>query len=147
MDDEEYEAAITSFERVIKIGGECSSVRLVARGHSGLGWAFFHLERWEQAAAPLTKSIELRPGAEEYTFLGIVHAKLGDESAAEASFRSAIDLDPGYDEAMYNLACSLRNRDRDEAQKWFQKALKLDPEAYAEDAYYFEEGGSEKDDT
>ena len=70
-----------------------------------------------------------------------------DESAAEASYRNAINLEPGCVEAIGNLAGLLWDRDYDEAKKLYKQALELDPEEYAQYANFFEEGGSEKDDT
>ncbi len=63
-----------------------------------------------------------------YTNLGIVCRKMGDERAAENSFKKAVEADPGYLPPRLDLArLYLAQGKRDEARAQAEHVLRLDP--------------------
>jgi Flp pilus assembly protein TadD len=73
-----------------------------------LGTLLTAARRWEEAAAHLRSSIELRPGhSDAHNNLGVALRGLGRLDEAIDAFRQAVALDPSNDAAVQNLSETL----------------------------------------
>jgi Tfp pilus assembly protein PilF len=77
----------------------------------------------EEAVALFTKSLELRPTAEAYTFRGWAYSFAGRLDEAIEECRKAIATDPGFGNPYNDIGCYLMEQDKpDEAVPWFEQA-------------------------
>jgi len=94
-----------------------------------LGLLYLSIGRLEDALVWLKRATKVRRSQESaaaHYNLGLVYRRLGDETAAEKSYREALRLKPGYIEARYNLALlRMRNRQYDQAVADFEKVAAL----------------------
>ncbi len=66
-----------------------------AEAQYGLGWSFYHLDRFEDALEPLLIAINLKPNlGAAYFSLGETHAALGEFEKAIDEFKETIHLIP-----------------------------------------------------
>jgi len=93
------------------------------------------LELWEEGTARLlagelseaislyTRSLELCPTAEAYTFRGWAYSFSGDLDEAIEECRKAIATDPTFGNPYNDIGCYLIEKgDLVEAERWFEKA-------------------------
>lgn len=93
------------------------------------------LELWEEGTARLlagdlaeaialfTRSLETRPTAEAYTFLGWAYSFAGRLDDAIVECRKAIATDPAFGNPYNDIGCYLMEQGRwDEAIPWFESA-------------------------
>ncbi|WP_146237347.1 tetratricopeptide repeat protein [Deinococcus yavapaiensis] len=68
--------------------------------------------------------------AEAQNVLGVIHAVLGDEASARASFDRALEIDPRHDRALTNIGnLFLERGELSEAEAYYRRALALNPDA------------------
>lgn len=80
---------------------------------------------FKQAIELYTRSIEVFPTAEAYTFRGWTYSFLGDYDRAIAECLEAIKTDPDFGNPYNDIGAYLIEQDKwDEAMPWFQKAMK-----------------------
>lgn len=80
---------------------------------------------FQQAIDLYTRSIELFPTAEAYTFRGWTYSFLGDYDRAIAECLEAIKADPDFGNPYNDIGAYLIEQDKwEEAIPWFQKAMK-----------------------
>lgn len=88
----------------------------------------YHLQlngKLNEAIALYTRSIEIFPTAEAYTFRGWSYSFLGDYSRAIDECLQAIALDPSYGNPYNDIGAYLIEQGRwAEAAEWLQKALR-----------------------
>jgi tetratricopeptide (TPR) repeat protein len=78
----------------------------------------------EEAIALYTRSIELFPTAEGYTFRGWTYSFQGRIEEAIAECKKAIEVDPTFGNPYNDIGAYLVEQDRlDEAIPWFERAL------------------------
>lgn len=95
---------------------------------NGLGLAQFHLNRIEPARAAYLKCLALHdPCAEAYNNLGNLHAKTGDEAAAERAYRDAAQRSPKDPDILFNLGEFLFNRRHPDCERVLRRVVELDP--------------------
>ena len=79
----------------------------------------------EKAIALYTKSIEIHPTAEAYTFRGWARSSTADYQAAIEDCHHAIDLDPEFGNPYNDIgAYYIEQKEPDEAIPWLRMALK-----------------------
>jgi Tfp pilus assembly protein PilF len=85
-----------------------------------------HMERdLERAVELYTKSIELSPSAEAYTFRGWAYNHMGRTDDAIAECRKAIEIDPDFGNPYNDIGAYLMAKgELDEAIEWFERAKK-----------------------
>jgi len=100
------------------------------RGHIGLGNAYEHRGRLNEAAGEYKTASMLRPDyAETHNKLGTVYEHLGRLDEAAREYKTALALKPDYAEAHNNLGIAYKDLGRlEEALREFQIALKLKPD-------------------
>ena len=77
----------------------------------------------ERAVQLYTRSIELSPTAEAYTFRGWAYSSLGRTDDALAECRKAIEVDPDFGNPYNDIGVYLMaKKELDEAVEWFEKA-------------------------
>jgi len=85
----------------------------------------------EEAIRLFTRSLELLPTAEAYTFRGWAYPFEGRLDDAIEECRKAIATDPGFGNPYNDIGCYLMQKgDLDEAESWFEqakKALRYEP--------------------
>ena len=83
-----------------------------------------HLEGdLERAVELYTKSIELSPTAEAYTFRGWAYSRMGRTDDAVAECHKAIAVDPDFGNPYNDIGAYLLAKGQlDEAEGWFEKA-------------------------
>ena len=85
----------------------------------------------EEAIRLFTRSLELLPTAEAYTFRGWAYSFEGRLDDAIEECRKAIATDPGFGNPYNDIGCYLMQKgDLDEAVSWFEqakKALRYEP--------------------
>jgi Tfp pilus assembly protein PilF len=78
---------------------------------------------FEEAVALFTKSLELRPTAEAYTFRGWAYSFAGRLDEAIEECRKAIATDPAFGNPYNDIGCYLMEQGNlDEAVSWFEQA-------------------------
>ena len=95
---------------------------------TSLGWAFINANRFEEAAVPLRKAVELTPDFGEAQFLlGCVLQKQSKLNEAADRFRKALASDGRNAAAHLNLGLILMaRREYADARREFDRALDLD---------------------
>lgn len=79
---------------------------------------------FQQAIELYSRSIELFPTAEAYTFRGWAYSFLGDYDRAIADCQEAIRVDPDFGNPYNDIGAYLIEQDKwDEAIPWFHKAM------------------------
>ncbi len=93
--------------------------------------------RYQQAAENFKKAIAIKPSGPYYNNLGEVQVKMGDVTAAIASYAQAAQADPTHAaQYYYNEGAVLTNTGKvDDAIQAFDKAIQADPTKA--DAYYW----------
>jgi Tfp pilus assembly protein PilF len=77
----------------------------------------------ERAVELYTRSIELSPTAEAYTFRGWAYSGMGRTDDAVAECRKAIEVDPDFGNPYNDIGAYLIAKGQlDEAVEWFEKA-------------------------
>jgi Tfp pilus assembly protein PilF len=77
----------------------------------------------ERAVELYTRSIELSPTAEAYTFRGWVYYSMGRTDDAVTECRKAIEVDPDFGNPYNDIGAYLLDKGQlDEAVEWFEKA-------------------------
>ena len=77
----------------------------------------------EEAVALFTKSLELRPTAEAYTFRGWAYSFAGRLDEAIEECRKAIATDPAFGNPYNDIGCYLMEQGKpDDAVPWFERA-------------------------
>jgi Tfp pilus assembly protein PilF len=77
----------------------------------------------EEAIRLFTRSLELLPTAEAYTFRGWAYSFEGRLDDAIEECRKAIATDPGFGNPYNDIGCYLMQKgDLDEAETWFDRA-------------------------
>ncbi len=118
-----FDAALDSFKRAIELDAN------QPLAYTGMGAVAADTGDYETAEECFQKSIDLKPLACRYVFLGDVQHRLNKIEKAECSFLEALRIDPEYEEAMYNLAHLLRDKGKEQvAISLFKKAIEIDPD-------------------
>ena len=79
---------------------------------------------YQQAIELYTRSIEIFPTAEAYTFRGWAYSFLGNYARAIAECLEAIKVDPEFGNPYNDIGAYLIEQEKwDEAIPWFQKAM------------------------
>ncbi len=85
----------------------------------------------EEAVALFTRSLEVRPTAEAYTFRGWAYSFTGRLDDAIEECRKAIATDPAFGNPYNDIGCYLMEQGKlDEAVSWFEqakRALRYEP--------------------
>ncbi len=85
----------------------------------------------EEAVALFTRSLEVRPTAEAYTFRGWAYSFAGRLDDAIEECRKAIATDPAFGNPYNDIGCYLMQQGKlDEAVSWFEqakRALRYEP--------------------
>jgi len=85
----------------------------------------------EEAVALFTRSLEVRPTAEAYTFRGWAYSFAGRLDDAIEECRKAIATDPAFGNPYNDIGCYLMEQGKlDEAVPWFEqakRALRYEP--------------------
>ncbi len=85
----------------------------------------------EEAVALFTRSLEVRPTAEAYTFRGWAYSFAGRLDDAIEECRKAIATDPAFGNPYNDIGCYLMEQGKlDEAISWFEqakRALRYEP--------------------
>ena len=85
----------------------------------------------EEAVALFTRSLEVRPTAEAYTFRGWAYSFTGRLDDAIEECRKAIATDPAFGNPYNDIGCYLMEQGKlDEAVTWFEqakRALRYEP--------------------
>jgi Tfp pilus assembly protein PilF len=77
----------------------------------------------EEAVALFTRSLEVRPTAEAYTFRGWAYSFAGRLDDAIEECRKAIATDPAFGNPYNDIGCYLMEQGKlDEAAPWFERA-------------------------
>jgi tetratricopeptide (TPR) repeat protein len=100
------------------------------RGHIGLGNAYEHLGRLDEAAREYKTASAFKPDyAETHNKLGTVYEHLGRFGEAAREYKTALTLKPDYAEAHNNLGIVYKDLGRlEESLREFQISLKLKPD-------------------
>jgi len=79
----------------------------------------------EEAIRLFTRSLEIAPTAEAYTFRGWAYSFAGHLDEAIEECRKAIATDPGFGNPYNDIGCYLMEKGKlDEAVSWFERAKK-----------------------
>ena len=112
-----YEEALERYRGVLEIKPESVAA------HTGIGYALFHLKRFEEAIDSLARSVALVPespaAADGHVAIGQASMELGREEAAAEHYARALAIDPRNTKALDALAV-LRFR-----QQHYEEALHL----------------------
>ena len=78
---------------------------------------------WDEAVSLFTRSLELQPTAEAYTFRGWAYSFAGRVEDAIEECRKAIATDPSFGNPYNDIGCYLMEQGKlDEAVPWFEQA-------------------------
>jgi putative PEP-CTERM system TPR-repeat lipoprotein len=98
-------------------------------GHRLQGFALFFKKQYNDAIAPLQKSLLQQPNAGTYYILGLTHYYRNEVEQAINQFQKALDLQPDFARARVHLALLFLNKKRvDEAIQEAKKVLAQDDE-------------------
>jgi len=116
--------AIRCFQAALRIDLEC------AQAHLGLGVAYWHLGRTDEAIFEYRTALRLEPSSAEAHFgLGVAYRQQGRLEEAIQEYLAALRLNPVYAQAHYNLGVAYCQQDRwDEAISEFQAVLCITPD-------------------
>lgn len=135
-----FESALADYDTAIKRdGGDLAS------NYLNRGFALVNLNRPEEAAESLTKSIAARPSVLAYLYRAKVYEKLNQPDAELADYGKAIELEP-KNAVIYNNRgiFYLRRADRAAALADFTKAIELNPKiavSYRNRAFLYKQTG------
>ncbi len=116
----EYPAALQSFERAQKYGGESAELYLYRGEAYFASEAFTEAFRaFEQALDQANRKSQTESAAEAWAFKGRVWQAQNDTARAIASYKTALALQPELDEARANLARLERPRN---LEAWYEAA-------------------------
>ena len=91
------------------------------------GTHLLQTDRVDNAIAAFTRSIELYPTAEAYTFRGWAYSFQGRVDDAIAECRRAIEIDPSYGNPYNDIGAYLIGQGRpDEAVPWLERATRAE---------------------
>jgi serine/threonine protein kinase/Tfp pilus assembly protein PilF len=98
-----------------------------AVAHRNLSAAYYMLEKWDQAAASLQRSLEIQPSATGFSNLGSLQYFQGKYAEAVAAFERAAELRPNDYQYWGNLADAYRwaPPNREKAPPTYAKAIQL----------------------
>jgi tetratricopeptide (TPR) repeat protein len=121
----EFEVAIAHFLKAL----ESRVLAHKPSTFSGLGNAFFNLDRIEEAETAYRRAIELDPRQQHaQSNLGVTLARQGQLGEAIAHYRLAIAASPDFAPAHNNLGDALRAQGKvEEAIEAYEDALRADP--------------------
>ena len=106
--EQQYKIAADAYKKSIESG--FSNQIWQAEAHHKYGQALFGLGQYEKAKAQMLQSLAIRPNTPEIlNNLGSAQRKLGENTAAQASFEKAILLKPNYAIARFNFAESIES--------------------------------------
>ena len=112
-----HEEALKRYRAVLQIDREN------APAHAGMGYALFHLKRYEVAIDSLSRSVSLQPESpaapDRHVVIGRAFIELGREESAAEHYARALAVDPRSTKALDSLAV-LRFR-----QQRYEEALHL----------------------
>lgn len=100
-----------------------------AKGHSGLGMAYFERRDYEKAERALRRSLELNPhqtiALHNY---GCILMERGKPHDALAAFSQVVERDPNFVEAYYQAGMVYKElHEREQAEVYLRKTLDLNP--------------------
>ncbi len=123
METRDYGAALTSFQRAIKLRPD------FVPSYVNAAFAYNATGRNDQAEASFNKAIELEPNSvPAYLNLGMLLGEQKRIAEAEKAFRKVIQIDPNSAVAAYNLGIILSSDRPSESLRWCQKAYRLRPD-------------------
>ncbi|MDE0242007.1 MAG: tetratricopeptide repeat protein [bacterium] len=115
--EQRYEEALERYRGVLEINPKSVAA------HTGIGYALFHLKRFEEAIDSLARSVSLVPespaAADGHVVIGQASMELGREEVAAEHYARALAIDPRNTKALDALAV-LRFR-----QQRYEEALHL----------------------
>jgi len=121
---QDYEIAAKAYQQAIASG--FTNKVWLAEAHHKYGQTLFGLNQYEKAKAEMLQSLAIRPNTPEIlNNLGSVQQKLGEKSAALASFEKAIILKPNYAIARFNLAEAIESTNPKRAITEYETYLAL----------------------
>jgi tetratricopeptide (TPR) repeat protein len=135
-----YESALADYDEAIKLGGD-----QLAINYSNRGFALMNLNRLDEAAESLTKSIAARPSVIAYLYRAKVYERLNQPASEAADLNNAVALEPNNPISYNNRGIyHLKRADRDAALSDFNRAIELNPKiplAYRNRAFLYRQTG------
>jgi len=124
VEAEDWRDAVGFFQAALRIDVE------YAQAHLGLGIAYWHLGRTDEAIFEYRTALRLHPSfAEAHFGLGVAYRQQGRLEEAIHHYLVALRLNPVYAQAHYNLGVAYCQQDRwDEAISEFQAVLCITPD-------------------
>ncbi|MCJ7736902.1 MAG: tetratricopeptide repeat protein, partial [Anaerolineae bacterium] len=124
LQEEKWRDAIRCFQAALRVDLEH------AQAHLGLGIAYWHLGRTDEAIFEYRAVLRLHPRSAEAHFgLGVAYRQQGRLEDAIREYMVALRLNPVYAQAHYNLGVAFCQKDRwDEAISEFQAVLSITPD-------------------
>lgn len=124
---EDYEGATKDFNKAINLGG---NNEINKEAYLWNAWAFYHLKRFNEAIAEISKAIDLSPKwANLYYRRALIYNELMNLDNAMADSNKAIELDPKFDGAYGVRALTKTNlKDYSGAITDCNKALEINPD-------------------
>ncbi len=122
--EQHYDIAADAYQKSIASG--FTNKVWLAEAHHKYGQSLFGLGQYEKAKAEMQLSLTIRPNTPEIlNNLGSVQQKLGEKTAALASFEKAIILRPNYAIARFNLAEAIESTNPKRAIMEYETYLAL----------------------
>ena len=116
-----HEEALERYRGVLEINPENVAA------HAGIGYALFHLKRYEEAIDSLARSVSLRPespaAADRHVVIGQASMELGREEAAAEHYARALALDARNTKALDSLAVLRFRQQRHEEALHLYRAM------------------------